>query len=118
MMKPVRQTFTRAQAAEKLGISPETLRYYEKLGLIPEPERAVNRYRQYSGADISWLDHILRIKSFGFTLREIKRFIEKNDYRPKVIRAAVKQKIAMVESEMKMLEKRRNNLRRLLRQFQ
>jgi DNA-binding transcriptional MerR regulator len=118
MMEPTPHSFTRKQAADKMGISPETLRYYEKIGLIREPERAGNRYRQYSEADIVLIDHILRIKKYGFTLREIKHFIDKNDYRTKNIRAAIKQKIAMLDTQMGMLEERRKKLHELLRQFQ
>lgn len=113
-----RRTFTRKQTAEKLGVSPEALRYYEKFNLISEPARAGNGYRRYSEADIMILDHILRIKNFGFTLREIRSFLEKNDYRTENIRAAVMQKIAMLDTQMGILENRRNRMYELLQQFQ
>ena len=64
------------------------------------------------------LDHILRIKNFGFTLREIRSFLEKNDYRTENIRAAVMQKIAMLDTQMGILENRRNRMYELLQQFQ
>jgi DNA-binding transcriptional MerR regulator len=108
---------TRKQAAEKLGISPETLRYYEKLNLIKEPERAGNGYRQYSDADIMMLDHILRIKNYGFTLGEIRGFLAKNDYRAETIKAAVLQKLSLLNAQMEVLENRRNRMLELLQQF-
>lgn len=67
--------YTRKEAAEKTGISSDTLRYYEKLGVIPAPERADNSYRMYSDDDIVRLLFIKQAKTCGFSLKEIAHTI-------------------------------------------
>ena len=52
----------------------ETIRYYEKIGLLPKPARAANGYRVYNEESIKWLQFILRNRSLGFTQEEIRRF--------------------------------------------
>lgn len=59
--------------SEKTGISIDTLRYYEKEGLI-KPERDFNDRRCYSESDIKWMEFIKRLKETNMPLREIKRY--------------------------------------------
>tara|TARA_R100000306_G_scaffold48450_1_gene45857 strand:+ start:8778 stop:9152 length:375 start_codon:yes stop_codon:yes gene_type:complete len=58
------------------GVSRDTLRYYEKIGLLSRPERSTNGYRRYGKAHIQELAFIERGKAIGFTLAEIKRGYE------------------------------------------
>lgn len=51
----------------------ETIRYYEKIGLLPKPARAVNGYRIYDDESAKWLQFILRSRSLGFTQVEVRR---------------------------------------------
>jgi len=51
----------------------ETIRYYEKIGLLPKPQRAANGYRIYNEQNIKWLQFILRSRSLGFTQDEVRR---------------------------------------------
>ena len=53
----------------------ETVRFYERKGLLPEPKRKKSGYRIYSSEDISRIELILRAKSLGFTLLEIKEIL-------------------------------------------
>ncbi len=67
---------TRSQISAKFKKSPETLRYYESIGLIA-PERDRNSgYRIYDENEIIRLDLIILFKKFGFTLTEIKEFFD------------------------------------------
>lgn len=67
---------TRSQVSAKLKISSETIRYYESLGLI-SPKRDINSgYRIYKKNDIERLDIILRLKKFGYKLKDIKLFFD------------------------------------------
>ncbi|WP_349673307.1 MerR family transcriptional regulator [Lacrimispora sp.] len=59
------------QTSEQLGISKDTLRYYDKLGLV-SPKRGENRYRYYTQKDILDLQYCEVMKYIGFTLAEIK----------------------------------------------
>ena len=66
---------TRAAVAERTGVNPETLRYYEKEGLLETPKRSANGYRLYGEEDLDRLNFISRSKDLGFSLRDIKEFM-------------------------------------------
>lgn len=59
------------QLAKRTGCSIETLRYYEREGLIPPPARGANGYRYYQLDSVSRVNFILRAKQLGFSLRDI-----------------------------------------------
>jgi|SRR5213593_1540808 len=58
------------------GVSVQTIRYYERYGLLRPPERRPSRYRIYSESDLLRLQFILHAKTLGFTLEEIKHILE------------------------------------------
>lgn len=58
------------------GINLETIRYYEKTGLLPEPQRSSNGYRCYDQASLSLLKFIKSCRSLGFSLEDIKQLIQ------------------------------------------
>ncbi len=62
---------TRGQVAKTAGMGLETVRFYEKQGLIPPVERTAANYRVYSPQTITRLRFIKRAKGLGFTLKEI-----------------------------------------------
>lgn len=64
------------ELSRKIGISTQTIRYYEKLGLINPPERTDTQYRVYSEGDEARLRFIIQAKLFGLTLDEIKEIID------------------------------------------
>lgn len=57
--------------AAELGLNPKTIRFYEQIGLLPEPARSATGYRLYSAADRERLHFIIKAKQVGFTLEEI-----------------------------------------------
>ncbi|MBI2832679.1 MAG: MerR family DNA-binding protein [Chloroflexi bacterium] len=61
--------------SHQLGIPPHTIRYYERLGLLPALFRADNGYRVYSKEHEERLIFILKAKRFGFSLEEIKSLV-------------------------------------------
>ena len=60
------------QLAKTVGIDIQTLRYYESQGLLNEPNRLENGYRDYPNESIERLQFIKKAKLVGFTLKEIK----------------------------------------------
>ena len=58
------------------GLSRETLRYYEKMGLLNPQRRATNGYRVYAADDLERLEFILRTKKAGFTIRKIRELLD------------------------------------------
>jgi len=53
----------------------ETIRYYERIGLLPRPPRSAARYRLYDGADVRRLAFVLRARELGFTLDEVRNLL-------------------------------------------
>ena len=54
----------------------ETIRYYEKIGLLPEPVRRANGYRSYDVEHRKWLQFILRSRALGFSQAEVRRLTD------------------------------------------
>ena len=63
------------ELSKKANVPIDTVRYYEKRGLIPVPTRTVSGYRQYQPQDIARLTFIVQAKSLGFTLDEIGQLL-------------------------------------------
>lgn len=69
----------RAQLARKTGCNLETIRYYEKVGLLPAPLRSSNGYRVYSPELVRRLQFILRARDLGFAMDEIRSLLSLTD---------------------------------------
>ncbi len=63
------------EAAEAVGLSPDTLRYYEKIALVPGPARGAGGQRAYGESDLARLRFVTRAQALGFTLDEIRRLL-------------------------------------------
>jgi len=64
-----------AEAAEQSGLSADTLRYYEKDGLMLQPvARGVSGHRRYSRDDLRWIELITRLRSTGMPIRDVRRY--------------------------------------------
>lgn len=59
------------QLADRLGVNPKTIRFYESIGLIPEPARTASGYRIYEESDVDRVAFIKRAQRLGITLDEI-----------------------------------------------
>lgn len=65
------KNLTIGQLAKKTGVNIETVRYYERRGLIPVPPRRESGYRQYSQDAVTRIQFIKHAKELGFSLKEI-----------------------------------------------
>lgn len=63
---------TRSGLSKRTGCNIETIRYYEGLGLMPEPKRTLSGYRVYGEEDVKRLSFIRRLRGLGFVLEEIR----------------------------------------------
>lgn len=72
-------TLTRGQLAGATGCNAETVRYYEKIGLLPEPARSAAGYRLYEDAHRRRLRFVMRARALGFTLADIRAFLHLDD---------------------------------------
>jgi Hg(II)-responsive transcriptional regulator len=107
------KTFTVGQVAKRSGVGIETVRFYERHGLLDEPERRESGYRQYGGDDVAVLRFIRRAKRLGFTLKEIKALfalrLDGSATRSDV-RAQATAKIADIGSKIRDLQRMREAL--------
>ena len=60
--------------ASACGLSAHTLRYYEKIGLLPQVERTDSNHRRYTVQDVQWITFIKRLKATNMPLAEIQRY--------------------------------------------
>jgi MerR family mercuric resistance operon transcriptional regulator len=106
-------TIGKLAAAEGVGV--ETVRFYQRRGLLAQPERRGAGYREYSEADRERLVFIRRARRLGFTLGEIGDLLGPAEARSagEIARAA-QAKLAEVERQARELELLRCRLRRLL----
>jgi len=71
-----KMTLTIAEVAERTGLSTDTLRYYEKAGLIEPDGRTAGNHRVYAAADLEWLTFLLRLRATGMSIADMQRFAE------------------------------------------
>ena len=69
------QSLTIGQLAQRTGANIETVRYYERVGLLPQPLRR-GRYRSYDGADVSRLGFVRRSRELGFSIKEVRTLLD------------------------------------------
>lgn len=67
------------EVAKTAGVTVRTLRHYHQLGLLPEPSRAANGYREYTAADLARVLRIKRLASLGFPLARIGGILDEMD---------------------------------------
>ena len=107
------------KVARQAGIGVETIRFYERTGLLEEPPRNVSGYRQYSSEAVVKLRFIKKAKQLGFSLKEIEEFIalrHKQDATCGDIKAQAEQKIKNIEERIRDLTKMKEALLELTRQ--
>lgn len=67
------------ELAQLSGVPAKTIRYYESIGLLPDPGRAANNYRQYTPEAVERLGFIVSARSLGFNLGDIGEFLVARD---------------------------------------
>lgn len=66
-----------AEAAEQTGLTADTLRYYERDGLmLRSVPRATSGHRQYADDDIDWIRLITKLRSTGMPIRDVRRYTD------------------------------------------
>ena len=100
--------------ARAAGVGVETVRYYQRRGLLPEPTRPPGEIRRYGPSDLQRLRFIRRAQAAGFTLEEIGELIalDRTDDRARV-RALAAERVAALDARIAELQKSRAALERL-----
>lgn len=115
-MSSSRTTFSVGKLAKSAGINVETVRYYERIGMLPKPQRKTSGYRQYGPEDLRRLKFISHAKDLGFTLKEIRELLELRVHPETTceeVRRQAEAKIADVERKLKQLQRIHNALSKL-----
>ncbi len=102
--------------ARRAGVGVETVRFYERQGLIEEPPRRLSGYREYDEEVASRLGFIRRAKDLGFTLKEIKELLSlRRDPATSAadVRRRAEAKITDIESKIRSLQKMKRALAKL-----
>jgi DNA-binding transcriptional MerR regulator len=68
------EKLTIQEAARATGLTPHTLRYYERVGLIHPIEREENTRRRYSSDDIGWIQFITKLRATGMSIRDMQKY--------------------------------------------
>jgi MerR family copper efflux transcriptional regulator len=105
-------TIGKLAAAE--GVSVETVRFYQRRGLLTEPPRRATGYREYSEADRARLAFIRRARALGFTLGEIGDLVGPARQSSDQIAAAAQAKVAAIDEQVRDLLWLRCRLRQLV----
>lgn len=106
------------EVAVTLGMSVDTLRYYERIGLVPDVSRTESGIRRYDGDDLARLRFIKRAQMMNFSLSEIGALLEfrRNPGRSKkYARELAMAKLGEVDERLRSLEDLRKELGRLVR---
>lgn len=103
-MTDLKKTLTIKRVAQKVGIGVETIRYYQRIGLIEMPEKPLSGYRVYSEDTIERLFFIQRAKELGFSLTEISRLLALGDGSCKEIKELATHKLKIVKNKLHDLQ--------------
>jgi MerR family mercuric resistance operon transcriptional regulator len=99
---------TISKIAKKIGINIETVRFYERKGLIQQPVKPLQGYRQYPMETVNRIRFIKRSQELGFTLKEIEGLLSLNDSPCNQVEELAKKKLVAVQTkraDLLLLEK-------------
>lgn len=120
MSKGERTFLSAGELAKAAGVSTDTLRHYERKGVLRRPRRAANGYRQYPPDELERVLLVRRALAFGFTLDELARVLSARDCGAppcKEVRALAAGKLAEVEEGLAQLLELRDELRATLKDW-
>lgn len=103
--------------ARRVGVAIDTIRYYEREGLLPEPLRRASGYRSYDEGAVRQLRFIRRAKELGFTLEEIRDLLALSADRHRGVKAVkqrAQERLAAIDERIAELTRVRNGLEQLV----
>ncbi len=107
--------FTIGKLAQAANVTIETIRYYQRRGLITEPQKPLQGYRQYPESALKRLRFIKQAQHLGFTLKEIEELLFLDSTHCNDVRQLAEQKLAQIESQLQGLTALRKTLTELVR---
>ncbi len=107
---------TISKLAQEAGVNVETIRFYEKKGLIQQPQKPIQGYRQYPDETLERIRFIKRAKELGFTLDEIAHLLSLEELPCSQVQALSQHKLNTVQAKIKDLNRLEKALIELLKQ--
>ena len=112
-----RDTLRIGEVARRAGVNPQTLRYYERRGVIEKARRSDTGYREYGAETVRLIRFIKRTQELGFTLEEIEELVALRQHRGRnrvEVRRIAAAKAAAIEAKIRQLRSMRRALVRLV----
>ena len=108
---------TIGQLAAEACVHKETIRYYQSLGLVPQPRKPPGSVRRYGAATVSRLRFIKRAQQLGFTLEEVAKLLLLEDGQDcGATRALAQQKLEVIRARIADLNRMRRTLEHLVQE--
>jgi DNA-binding transcriptional MerR regulator len=111
-----RQKFNIGTLAELAGLNIQTIRFYENIGLLPEPSRSKSQYRLYDEEYLENINFIKNSQELGFTLEEIKDLVQikfQDCSTGKDVKNLVQEKIEKINCQLETLKSQKKFLEKL-----
>jgi MerR family copper efflux transcriptional regulator len=104
--------FTIGKLADRAGVGIDTVRFYERRGLLPKPQRTASGYRLYDEASINRIRFVRRAKQLGFTLDEIEILLQLQDKggRKAEVKSITTRKLEQIDAKIADLSRMRDVL--------
>lgn len=99
------KTYSIKQISQQIGLSEDTIRYYERIELLPKVKRNNIGYRAYSLKDRDLLNNIVCLKNTGMTLNQIRLYVKLN---------TISERYKMLLTHKKNIEEQMNELQRII----
>ncbi|MFQ5453255.1 MAG: MerR family transcriptional regulator [Candidatus Zixiibacteriota bacterium] len=107
------------ELAKLAGVNKETIRYYEKKGMLNKPKRSLSGYRTFTEDDLNRLVFIKNAQQLGFTLKEIKELLQIADGKftgCEEVRKIAQNRLDFINTQIESLSKLKTVLKKLIQQ--
>ena len=98
------------EAAEESGLSEDTIRFYEKSGMLPRTKRDKRGWRDFDPNALEWLKDLERLRSTGMPLQDVKQFAVLVHTKEANLNSSAGKRLAILETHAKRLAQRRRAL--------
>lgn len=104
-----------SEVAQKVGVTPDTIRYYERLGVLPRPPRTTGGFRAYGDDVLPRVRFVQQAQALGLTLKDVKELVANEGraghQRCRRVRDLLKTRLADVDARIKEMQAFRRTLR-------
>jgi len=114
----MKDTFQIGEIARKIGVQPESIRYYERIGLLPIAKRGTGGYRMFTREHLDRVELIKKMQALGFSLDQIRRMLElkfTHGHSCQHVRDGLRQKLEAIDRQIEDLRAFRNEVAQALK---